>query len=154
MTIYLATEQVISIHDLESADQLRDAAALDAAVNASRATWDTHPLHPTVYEQAGVLLRDICQAQAFVNGNKRTAWISTDVFLQLNALRLADIRAEDIAALLRAGCSTTRNREHDRAADDEARRTVPAPTKETTHDDASGHHRDPKRHSQQVRNGS
>ena len=101
MTIYLTTEQVISIHDLESADPLRDAAALDAAVNASRATWDTHPLHPTVYEQAGVLLRDICQAQAFVNGNKRTAWISTDVFLQLNALRLADIRAEDIAALLR-----------------------------------------------------
>ena len=62
MTIYLTTEQVISIHDLESADPLRDAAALDAAVNASRATWDTHPLHPTVYEQAGVLLRGISVA--------------------------------------------------------------------------------------------
>ena len=100
MTIYLTTRQVASIHALESGMPLRDEAVLDGAVNAPRATWDGKPLRQGLLRQAAALLAGISQAQAFVDGNKRTAWIAADVFLRLNDRPLLDIAPIDILSLM------------------------------------------------------
>lgn len=51
------------------------------------------PLHPTLEEVAAAYLFHLCQAHAFVDGNKRTALAAMLVFLHLNGFRL---RASDI----------------------------------------------------------
>ncbi|PPF24125.1 hypothetical protein [Rathayibacter rathayi] len=48
-------------------------------------------MHATVYTQANVLLHGITQAQAFLNANKRTAWVATITFLELNGMRIIDL---------------------------------------------------------------
>ncbi len=100
MTTYLTTGQVIGIHDLESGMPVRDETVLDATVNAPRATWAGDPLRPGLLQQAAALLIGISQAQAFVDGNKRTAWIALDVFLRLNGTRLTDISPAEVLALM------------------------------------------------------
>jgi len=50
--------------------------------------------------QAAVLLTSICQAQAFLDGNKRTAWVACDVFLTLNGLHLTQVSDDDVVALM------------------------------------------------------
>lgn len=100
MTTYLTTKQVIVIHDLESGMPVRDEAVLDGAVNAPRATWAGKPLRQGLLQQAAALLAGISQAQAFVDGNKRTAWIAVDVFLRLNDRQLLDITPIDILSLM------------------------------------------------------
>lgn len=100
MTTYLTTAQVVAIHDSESGMPMRDATLLDTAVNAPRASWAGQPLRVGLFEQAAALLTGISQAQAFVDGNKRTAWIAADVFLRLNRRELLDIVPDEILTLM------------------------------------------------------
>ncbi len=46
----------------------------------------TVPHLSTIIRQAAVLAVDISQAQAFLDGNKRTVFLTCDVFLRLNGL--------------------------------------------------------------------
>ena len=100
MTTYLTTPQVVRIHDSESGMPIRDESVLDAAVNAPRATWSGQPLRAGLLRQTAALLVGISQAQAFVDGNKRTAWIAADVFLRVNGRDLADIPTAEILSLM------------------------------------------------------
>jgi death-on-curing protein len=65
---------------------LRDSAALESAI--------TRPKNAAFYEQAdlvrqcALLIAGVAQAQAFMDGNKRTALVSGDVFLRLNGFVL------------------------------------------------------------------
>jgi inorganic pyrophosphatase len=45
-------------------------------------------------------LISLCQAQALLDGNKRTAWVTCDVFLTLNGLHLAETPDDAILALM------------------------------------------------------
>lgn len=105
MSVFLTTEQVIAIHDLESVQPLRDRGLLDSAVGRPRAGWGGTLLFPTALEQAAVLLAGVSQAQAFVDGNKRTAWIAGAVVLSLNGIDLGLIGDAEILALMQ-GIST------------------------------------------------
>lgn len=100
MTTYLMTGQVAAIHGMESGMPVRDETILDAAVNAPRATWAGAPLRPDLFRQAAALLAGISQAQAFVDGNKRTAWIATDVFLRLNGRPLLQIPTDAVLSVM------------------------------------------------------
>lgn len=91
MSVFLTAAQVARFHDLQTPEPLRDVGLLEGAVDRCQAGWGNTFLYPSVEEQAAVLLISICQAQAFVDGNKRTAWVACHVFLGLNSRRIRPV---------------------------------------------------------------
>jgi death on curing protein len=66
---------------------LRSEPALESAV--MRPQMAAHYEQADLVRQAALLAVGISQAQAFLDGNKRTAYASLEVFLDLNGLRYA-----------------------------------------------------------------
>ncbi|MDQ3327473.1 MAG: type II toxin-antitoxin system death-on-curing family toxin [Chloroflexota bacterium] len=66
---------------------LRDDGRLEAAVMRPRMA--AHYERADVIRQCALMAVGISQAQAFVDGNKRTAFAAADVFLRLNGLYIS-----------------------------------------------------------------
>lgn len=85
---YLATLDVEALHAFimeqfgVPPSHLRDRGLLESAV--MRAQTAAHYARADLIEQAALLAVGISQAQAFVDGNKRTAFLAADTFLGLN----------------------------------------------------------------------
>src|SRR6476620_10220600 len=97
MTSYLTAEEVIAIARtaVGSTPHLRDAGLLDSACHRPSATVFGEDAYPTLVLKTAALLHSLTANHPFIDGNKRTAWISTVVFLRDNDA--ADI-AEDAYA--------------------------------------------------------
>ena len=89
---YIRVDDVLTIH----ADQIerygggegiRDPGLLEAALFRSQTGY-----YPTLIDEAAALWESLSQNQTFVDGNKRTAFAATYVFLAINGL---DIIATD-----------------------------------------------------------
>ena len=52
-------------------------------------------------EKAARLAHDIAEAQAFLDGNKRTAWLVTVVFLEMNGAKL-EVDQDEAAHVIRS----------------------------------------------------
>ncbi|TAK35883.1 MAG: type II toxin-antitoxin system death-on-curing family toxin [Chloroflexota bacterium] len=89
-TRYLSALDVEALHVFimektgDAPSPLRDRALLESAV--IRAQMAAHYASADLVEQCVVLAVGISQAQAFVDGNKRTAFVAADVFLRVNGL--------------------------------------------------------------------
>ena len=87
-TRYPSVAEVIALHDevlrrLGNASQpLRDEGALESAV--MRPQMAAYYENADLIRQAALLAIGISQAQAFVDGNKRTAFATVDAFLIVN----------------------------------------------------------------------
>ncbi len=86
MTIYLELEEVCAIHDaIEPAQpQIRDVGAIQSALGRPQATAFGEDAYPTIWEKAGALLHSLACNHGWVEGNKRTAWVATMTFLEVN----------------------------------------------------------------------
>lgn len=100
MTSFLTTEQVIDLHDAEKRCALLDHNKLESAVAQPRQTFDGRLLHPTLIEQAAALLFHICQAHAFEDANKRTAWLACVTFLDINGQSLGEVSDAQVVRLM------------------------------------------------------
>lgn len=89
MIEYLSVDDVIIIHDSLDPAPLIDRGKLEGAVMRPQASFGGQLLHASIYAQASVLLHGICQAHGFLDGNKRTAWVSTLTFLSRNGIEIA-----------------------------------------------------------------
>ena len=92
---YIRVDDILAIH----ADQLerygggegiRDPGLLEAALFRPQTGY-----YPTLIEEAAALWESLSQNHPFVDGNKRTAFAATYVFLAINGL---DITATDVEA--------------------------------------------------------
>jgi death-on-curing protein len=89
-TQYLSLADVIALHEAAmhrtgyAAAPLRDEGLLDSAVQRPRTA--AYYEGADLIRQAALLAVGISQVQAFLDGNKRTAYASLDVFLRLNDL--------------------------------------------------------------------
>jgi len=89
--IYLSIEQVIFIHK-RSIDKfggiygIRDKGMLEAAIARPQATFGGKDLYSDIYSKAAALGHSILLNHPFLDGNKRTAFTSMDLFLQENGL--------------------------------------------------------------------
>jgi death-on-curing protein len=88
---HLTTEVVKAIHAEVlaahgGAPGIREAALLESAVAAPRATMMGQPLISDPIEIAAAYLFYLCSNHAFIDGNKRTALASCLVFLETNGL--------------------------------------------------------------------
>lgn len=94
MSRFLAAAEILVLHDqvLErwgGSHGVRDIHLLESALGAPRQTFDDQLLHPGVLAQAAALLRSLALNHPFVDGNKRTAFLSAVVFLDINGWTLA-----------------------------------------------------------------
>ena len=88
MSDYLTIADLSGIHRVllekyGGADGLRDRGALEAAAFRPQCGYYADHL-----EEAAALLESLLINHPFVDGNKRTAFASADVFLRLNGVRL------------------------------------------------------------------
>ena len=92
---FLTLAEVIEIH----ADQLtkyggqsglRDMNLLSSAVAMPCVSFSDAFLHDNLFKMAAAYAFHISQNQPFVDGNKRTALVSSLVFLELNGISISD----------------------------------------------------------------
>lgn len=83
MTLCLDIEAVIEINrGLAERYGLRDRGLLESALAQPNQVVFGLELYPTLAQKAAVLTRGISAGQMFVNGNKRTAWLSALLFMR------------------------------------------------------------------------
>jgi death-on-curing protein len=100
VTIRLTVEDCIVIFDSAiCAGVLTDRARLEGAVAAPFSGFGDREFFPTLVEKAARLTFGIAEAQAYTDGNKRLAWLTTVAFLAENGTCLA-LTQEQAAELI------------------------------------------------------
>lgn len=92
---YIRVDDILAIHADQVArygggERIRDPGLLEAALFRPQTGH-----YPTLIDEAAALWESLSQNQPFVDGNKRTAFAATYVFLVINGL---DITAKDYEA--------------------------------------------------------
>lgn len=87
--IYLTLEQILVIHQDQidrygGSHGLRDLTLLESAILRPQTTFSGEDLYPTLFNKAAALLHSLIHNHPFLDGNKRTASVSTAVFLIKN----------------------------------------------------------------------
>ncbi len=65
-----------------------DYGLLESALARPRASVFGEDAYPTIFEKAAALLESLARNHALTDGNKRSAWMATRVFLGLNAVQI------------------------------------------------------------------
>ncbi|MFI9207666.1 type II toxin-antitoxin system death-on-curing family toxin [Streptomyces sp. NPDC053253] len=89
--VYLSPEDVLIIAEHAVDDQkivVRDAGLLDSAVHRPSAAMFGEEAYPDLVGKAAALLQSLAVNRPFVDGNKRTAWLSCVTFLAMNGVQL------------------------------------------------------------------
>lgn len=94
---YLNINQVLAIHSevikqIGGSGGTRDLGLLDSAVARPQATFGGDDLYPDIFSKAACLGHSLICNHPFVDGNKRTGYISTRLFLNINGY---DIKASE-----------------------------------------------------------
>lgn len=110
MTDYPDEDDVIAINLdlLGAASVLRDPGLLASAVFRPQSGFGGEEVYPDIWLKAAALAEGIARNHPFIEGNKRTAWISARFFLALNGITpvegtLTDERADDFMVSLVEG---------------------------------------------------
>ena len=107
--IWLQREFIIAVHERLISDHggtsgLRDEGLLESALAKPR-----HRFHygaPSLTELAAAYAVGIAKNHAFVDGNKRTAFVAAVVFLERNGVHFNASEAEATIAMLRVAASS------------------------------------------------
>lgn len=103
MTVYLDVDRVIELHALAGEPvPLLDRSTLEGAVARCQAGAGDEDAFPRLVDKAAALLHGIASTQCFQDGNKRAAWLSTVVFLEVNGMELRDISDIEAEAFVMA----------------------------------------------------
>jgi len=91
---FLTYDEVVRIHIVQiemygGSHGVRDQGLLDSALAMPQAGFGDSYLHENIFEMAAAYLHHIAMNHPFIDGNKRTALNTADVFLRLNGYKLA-----------------------------------------------------------------
>ena len=81
---FLELEDILAMVRILDIGPVRDIGLLDSAVERPRSSAFGEDAYPTLDLKAAALLHSMTKNHAFVDGNKRLAWLSTVVFCDLN----------------------------------------------------------------------
>lgn len=89
----LTLRQILLLHELMikkhgGSSGIRDKGMFESAIHRPFATFSGADLYPDVYLKAGALIQSIVKNHPFVDGNKRTAYVSAFMFLKKNGIDL------------------------------------------------------------------
>ena len=90
---YLSAEDILGIHsaminETGGSHGVRDTATLALLEDLPRQAVFGQELYPTVFLKAAVYVHSLIFSHPFIDGNKRTAMATADVFLQLNGCHI------------------------------------------------------------------
>ena len=113
---YLNAAEVFAIHKqiVESTGKnpiVREHGLLFSICEKPKASFGGTELYPSLFLKAAVLLEALTNYHIFFDGNKRTAWTATSVFLSLNGYHIKP--SETIAFRLMLGVA---KKKHDLAS--------------------------------------
>jgi death-on-curing protein len=102
VTIYLTVENVLRINAkvLGGNARLRDLGLLESAVARPMASAFGEDAYPTIFHKAAALLESLSRNHPFVDGNKRTATLTTMAFLEGNGYEVNWNNAEALEFIL------------------------------------------------------
>ncbi len=78
---------------------VRDEGLLDSALHRPISGYGDHEAYPDLPRKAAALLDSVANNHALVDGNKRLAWMATDVFLRINGCR-PDLSPDEATTLV------------------------------------------------------
>ena len=92
---FLTLEDVMEAHAASLArwggqDGVRDLGSLRSAIAQPSATFEGDFLHVDLFSMAAAYAFHIAEAQAFVDGNKRTGVLAAIIFLDMNGFRIPE----------------------------------------------------------------
>lgn len=76
--------QEMLIEEFSGQKGIRSEELLDSAVARMRASFDGKDLYVSIFEKAAALFESLCKNHPFVDGNKRIAFVSAVIFLEIN----------------------------------------------------------------------
>lgn len=86
---YLTVSDVVYLaQQIDPRVVVRDAGLLDAAVYRPRASVFGQDAYPDLVSKAAALLQSLVANHSLVDANKRTGWMSAEVFLAMNDVHL------------------------------------------------------------------
>ena len=96
MTEYLTLDDVLAAAEahLGRPAEIGDYGLLESAVARPQASAFGEDAYPTLHEKAAALLQSLAANRALIDGNKRTAFVATALFYELNGHRVR-VSAED-----------------------------------------------------------
>ncbi|MFJ4906670.1 type II toxin-antitoxin system death-on-curing family toxin [Streptomyces sp. NPDC093249] len=89
--VHLSAEDTLIVagHAVDDQDVVvRDAGLLDSAVHRPAAAMFGEEAYPELLDKAAALLQSLAVNHPFLDGNKRTAWLSCVTFLALHGVQL------------------------------------------------------------------
>ena len=88
MTRYLSLEHVLRLAERVGTPRPRDVGLIQSAVERPRTAVYGNDAYPDVHTKAAALLHSLARNHAFLDGNKRIAWLAAGAFLFVNGLLL------------------------------------------------------------------
>jgi death on curing protein len=106
---YLSLREALDLAQLACSDQnvaVRDVGLLASALHRPESRMFGVEAYPDLFEKAAALLHSLASNHPLVDGNKRTAWMCTVVFLDVNGTEMLDVdqdRAYELVMDVAAG---------------------------------------------------
>ena len=102
---YLSYEEILKIHEYAiktsgGSSGIRDEGLLESAVNQPRQSYGGVDLYVTITAKAAALGFSLIKNHAFVDGNKRAAFLSIGLFLFANGWKLTALPIDAIRVML------------------------------------------------------
>jgi len=90
---YLTVAEVLYIHEqvieaFGGSHGVRDLNLIESAVHRPKASFAGKDLYPDLWRKAAALMHSLLFNHAFIDGNKRAAFVAADAFLRKNGYRL------------------------------------------------------------------
>ena len=109
MTEYLTADDLVDINAavLGGAAAVRDAGLVSSSATRPATVTFGVEAYPTLEEKAAALFHSVLSNHAFVDGNKRTAWVAARVMPALHGRRpaLTEDEAFDLVVRVASACS-------------------------------------------------
>ena len=103
--LYLIKAELVNIHDTilseSGGDQGIYGGLIDLCVESPQREVYGYEPHKTLLEKAAALMYNVNTLHPFVDGNKRTAYIATNVFLELNGCTIVATKEEVVGISLK-----------------------------------------------------
>ncbi len=96
--VLLFHEKLIQIYG--GSHGIRDEKLLDSALEQPKATFGGNYLHDTLIKMAAAYGYHLCNNHPFVDGNKRTALVAMDAFLQRNGYEITATEKETFKLMM------------------------------------------------------
>jgi death on curing protein len=100
---YLTVQEVLDLAEMACGGQrvaVRDLGLLSSAVHRPQSQMFGIRAYADLFEKAAALLQSLAVTHPLVDGNKRMAWMSTVVFLDINGTEMLDVDQDEAYKLV------------------------------------------------------